>query len=544
MPIKKSPEEIQLAMKSLQANFDQTLIQKAALLTDASCSLKLHDFSQLPEVISLSHQLAGACGSFGWHYLGRLARQIEVNALLVRDSPDSDIACLNLSDAIDDFIRETNQDRSVSTQPLVKAKGAAKINQDVWLVLPDSEYRATIETQLTAFDFSVRSFSSFADCRMALYEHMPALLFCATRVADELFFSQDALLEHVIQSDTKLLLCSEDDDFEARVNAVRHQAQAFFVGLPDMTLLLQKITRLFDEMNFSDKKVSILDDDLLLAEHYSWVLESAGIEVQIIESPDQAVSDLLSFKPDLLLLDMHMPEYLGSEVSGVIRQYDQLSSLHITFLSAEHDIKQQLQALSFGADDFITKPISNQNLVSTVKLRLARNRDIKSLIERDSLTGLVRHGAIKDTVYSEFDKAKHSGEQFCVAMIDLDHFKNVNDTQGHAVGDVVISTIASLLQKKLRRTDRAGRYGGEEFLVVLPDCSATDAKKRLESLLNSFKSIQFSGSDSHFNCTFSAGIVCSAEGFADADAVIEMADQALYQAKRNGRNQVTMLSSL
>ncbi|TKL82984.1 diguanylate cyclase, partial [Enterococcus faecium] len=96
-----------------------------------------------------------------------------------------------------------------------------------------------------------------------------------------------------------------------------------------------------------------------------------------------------------------------------------------------------LQALSFGADDFITKPISNENLVTSVKLRLARNREIKSLIERDSLTGLVKHGAIKDSVLTEFERMNRNGEHFCVAMVDLDHFKNVNDSYGHAIGDLV-----------------------------------------------------------------------------------------------------------
>lgn len=544
MPIKKSPEDMQLAMKSLQANFEQILSQRTAFFSAASLSLRQHDVTELPEMVSQAHQLAGSCGSFGLHFLGRLARQIEVNALLLRESPDSDIARLNLCEAIEHFVKESNQDRSVVTQTVVKTLDAVKTAQDVWFVLSDSEFRSGLEAQLTAFDFTVRSFSSYADCKLALKKHLPAFLFCATKLADESLFDQDVLLDCVVQNKTKLMLCSKEDDFETRANAVRHQAQAFFVGLPDTTRVLRRITRLFDEMNFLDKKVSILDDDLLLAEHYSWVLESAGIEVQIIESPDEAVSDLLSFKPDLLLLDMHMPEYSGPEVSGVIRQYDQLSSLHITFLSVEQDIYQQLQALSFGGDDFITKPISNQNLVSAVKLRLARNRDIKSLIERDSLTGLVRHGAIKDTVYSEFERVKRSGGHFCVAMVDLDHFKNVNDTHGHAVGDIVISTIATLLQKRLRRSDRAGRYGGEEFLVVLPDCSAANAKRLLESLLNAFKNIQFSGPEGQFTCTFSAGLVCSAGGFADSDTLIEAADQALYQAKHNGRNQVAILEDM
>lgn len=543
MPTKKSPEDMQLAMQSLQANFKKILSQRADFFAQVVLSLRQREFALLPDVISKAHQLAGSCGSFELHFLGRLARQIEVNALLIRDTPDSDIALFNLCEAIHNFIEEFNTDPSVALQPLNKTHTPSKLIPTVWFVLPDCEFRSALELQLIAFDFTVRSFSSYADCNRALKESMPGLLFCETTLEDDSLFSQHELLECVVQNKTKLMLCSEKDDFQTRAQAVRHQAQAFFVGQLDSTRVLQRIIRLFDDLNLQDKKVSILDDDLLLAEHYSWILGAAGIEVQIIESAEHIVSDLLSFKPDLLLLDMHMPDYSGSEVSGIIRQYDQLSSLHITFLSAERDIQRQLQALSFGADDFLTKPISNQHLVSAVKLRLARNRDIKSLIERDSLTGLVRHGSIKDAVYAEFEKMKRNGKHFCVAMVDLDHFKSVNDSHGHAIGDVVISTIATLLQKRLRRSDRAGRYGGEEFLVVLPDCSASNAKRLLESLLDSFKSIQFSGADSQFSCTFSAGLVCSSSEFVGADALIEAADQALYQAKHNGRNQVSILAN-
>lgn len=542
MTTRKSPEDVKLAMASLQANFKETLSQRADFFSQVIAPLSQRDFTQLPDVISKAHQLAGSCGSFGMHLLGRLARQIEVNALLVREDPASDMPLFNLFEAIHDFIEESNQKQPTSIQLFSDSPKATQIIQSIWFVLPDSEFRSILEAQLTAFDFTVRSFSSYADCNLAIKQSVPGLLFCETQLADDSLFSQHELLECVVQNKTKLMLCSKEGDFDTRINAVRHQAQAFFVGQLDSTRILQRIIRLFDEMNFVDKKVSILDDDLLLAEHYSWILGAAGIEVQVIESAEHIVSDLLSFKPDLLLLDMHMPDYSGSDVSGLIRQYDQLSSLHITFLSAEHDIQRQLQALSYGADDFLTKPISNQHLVSAVKLRLARNRDIKSLIERDSLTGLVRHGSIKDTVYGEFEKAKRSGQHFCVAMVDLDHFKNVNDTHGHAVGDIVISTIATLLQKRLRRSDRAGRYGGEEFLVVLPDCSVSNAKRLLESLLDSFKSIQFSGADSQFSCTFSAGLVCSSSEFVGADALIEAADQALYQAKHNGRNQVSILA--
>lgn len=312
--------------------------------------------------------------------------------------------------------------------------------------------------QLSAFGYEVKIFRSFMEMRTEISESVPGLIFCSVMLEGKSILLQRQLLQYVNEKQCHLMLFSADDFFELRVEAVRIRAAGFFISPLDIPGILNRITKLFDDAYITDKRVAILDDDLLLAEHYSWVLKSAGIDVLIIKEPDQIISELLNFKPDLLLLDMHMPGYSGSEVSGVIRQYDSLNSLHITFLSAEHDIKQQLQAMSFGADDFMTKPISNENLITSVRLTLARNSEIKSLIERDSLTGLIKHSAIKDSVARQYELTKRSKEEFCLAMIDLDHFKKINDMYGHATGDVVISTAATLLKKRLRRSDRTGRY--------------------------------------------------------------------------------------
>lgn len=543
MPTKKSLEEIQQAMACLQTSFWSTLRLKAIHFSEVVLQFEQGDFTLIQEIISLAHQLAGSCGTFQLQQLGLLARQIEVNALEVSRSTLPDLFLVQkLTDSILYFVTEVEKGPLDHGFELKNQFSISESRQDVWLLLEPSALRDELYAQLRAFGFEVRTFVTYLDCIIELRKRAPALLFCAAALGNDILFTQYELLQTVNEKQSWLMIFSEEDSFEVRIEAVRHKAQGCFVSPLDIPSMLQRISKLFDESTYSDKKVSILDDDLLLAEHYSWVLKSAGFEVQVIRDPDNVIAELLTFKPDVLLLDMHMPAFSGAEISGVIRQYDSLSSLHVTFLSAEHDIQQQLQALSFGADDFITKPISNENLVTSVKLRLARNREIKSLIERDSLTGLVKHGAIKEAVLSEFDRMSRGGEHFCVAMVDLDHFKNVNDSYGHAIGDIVISTIATLLRKRLRRSDRAGRYGGEEFLVVLPKCSAKDAKLLLDSILDSFREIHFSAGPQHFSCTFSAGIVSSSSNYSNAATMMSAADKVLYQAKHLGRNQVQILA--
>jgi diguanylate cyclase (GGDEF)-like protein len=539
LPTKKSLAEIQQAMAVLQASFWSTLGLKSAQFTEATQQLRQGNLTVLPATISLAHQLAGSCGTFQFQHLGHLARQIEVHAISAHRMQLAELYILEpLTDAIERFVAEVRQGTAQPTFQVEDQLAQPQLRQDIWLVLTPSGLRDELYAQLHAFGYQITTFATFSECSSALRKHAPALLFCAATLEDQSLFNQYELLQSVNEKQSWLMIFSEEDSFEIRIEGVRHKAQGCFVSPLDIPSMLQRISKLFDESTFSDKKVSILDDDLLLAEHYSWVLKTAGFEVQVIRDPDQIIAELVAFKPDVLLLDMHMPAFSGAEISGVIRQYDSLSSLHITFLSAEHDIQQQLQALSFGADDFITKPISNENLVTSVKLRLARNREIKSLIERDSLTGLVKHAAIKEAVMTEFDRMSRGGEHFCVAMVDLDHFKQVNDSYGHAMGDIVISTIATLLRKRLRRSDRAGRYGGEEFLVVLPKCAAEDAKLLLDNILASFKEIHFSSGPQHFSCTFSAGVVSSIGDYANAEMMMNAADEMLYQAKHQGRNQV------
>ena len=278
--------------------------------------------------------------------------------------------------------------------------------------------------------------------------------------------------------------------------------------------------------------------DILLAEHFALTLQTAGIDCQILTNPENIIADILQYQPDLVLLDLHMPTYSGPELAGVIRQYDAFKSLPIVFLSAEQDKAQQLKAMAFGADDFLTKPISDAQLVKAVQVRLQRSRELKNLIVKDSLTGLMKHSAIKEAAVLEYQRAKRSGNTFCLVMVDIDHFKSVNDRFGHAMGDLVITTLATLLQKRIRRTDKAGRYGGEEFLLVLPDCERQDAVQLMQTILDSFRSIIFHSNSQDFCCSFSAGIACGTEGWDHLEKMLANADEKLYRAKSLGRNRV------
>jgi diguanylate cyclase (GGDEF)-like protein len=194
-------------------------------------------------------------------------------------------------------------------------------------------------------------------------------------------------------------------------------------------------------------------------------------------------------------------------------------------------------AMSEGGDDFLTKPIKPRHLIATVRNRAARARNLKARMVRDSLTGLFNHTHTLQLLEDARFRAERDGQPLSFAMIDIDFFKKVNDTYGHPMGDRVIKSLALFLKQRLRKSDHIGRYGGEEFAVVMPDTDAKSAKLVLDEIRQRFAEIQYSAQPHELSCTFSCGVSQLAPEL-DGKLLSQQADQALYVAKHGGRNRV------
>jgi diguanylate cyclase (GGDEF)-like protein len=198
-----------------------------------------------------------------------------------------------------------------------------------------------------------------------------------------------------------------------------------------------------------------------------------------------------------------------------------------------------LAALNLGGDDFLTKPILPQHLVAAVKARAKRAGILGSYMTRDSLTGLLNHSNILHQLDVELVRAERHDLSLVFVMIDIDHFKAINDKYGHIVGDRVLRKLSELLLTRMRKSDYVGRYGGEEFALILPNTKLEASKKILDDLRQRFSHIRFVVDDSDFSVSFSVG----AAGFPkyqSSHVLIEAADQALYKAKKEGRNKLVL----
>ena len=310
----------------------------------------------------------------------------------------------------------------------------------------------------------------------------------------------------------------------------------FTVGTAQSTVMA-RIVKLCGTEDEPPHRVLVVEDSKTASTLIQRTLKESGVESLAISKPQDVLNALAKFQPDLVLMDMYLPGCTGVEVTRVIRQHEEFLSTPVVYLSADTSIALQVDALRLGGDHFLTKPFNPVVLNAVVKSKIERYRTLRRTMYHDSLTGLLNHNSSKQRVEAMVKAALVDGAPLCVAMLDIDHFKRVNDTYGHPMGDQVIRSVAWLLKQRLRKTDAVGRYGGEEFLVILPQADAERARQLLDRIRVDFSQFMFPVKRTSFSCTFSCGIAQLAPGLSGT-ALIKKADEALYVAKNEGRNQI------
>lgn len=482
------------------------------------------------------HRLAGAAGTFGFAKLGERARQLEQRADRWLDSAKPG------SRAAEAFARAVLQ--LAGETPGQERDGAAELPEHheepapgcrIYLMKADAVAGASMAVTLRNFGYLVSQWPNFAALQEAVADELPDALIVSVQQDSD--FDALAALQQGLEQPLPLLVIHDRADFASQLAAVRAGAQGFFVRPLDITQLENSLERCLDRQQGEPFRVLIVDDDAELAARYSLVLRNAQMQVQILTEPTRVLETMRSFNPEVLLLDVNMPDCSGPELAQMIRLHDEWLRVTIIYLSAETDTHRQMAALLKAGDDFITKPISDTALVAAVYSHAQRARSLSTALARDSLTGLLKHADIKEQLALEVQRTTRTGKPASVVMLDLDHFKQINDTYGHAAGDNVIRALANLLRQRLRRIDSLGRYGGEEFVAVLPECSALQARRIFDEIRVRFAALSFNAGDQEFRVTFSAGI-CETDGHSASGLLLEHADQALYVAKHNGRNQV------
>jgi diguanylate cyclase (GGDEF)-like protein len=342
-------------------------------------------------------------------------------------------------------------------------------------------------------------------------------------------------------SNHHLIFLSEIDDQVVRLNALRAGGIAFFTKPLNIVNLIDKLDSLYRSTAAQQQaKVLIIEEQSPVASYYQMILKMSGIDAQIARSPRSVLEEMRDFHPDLILMNSFLPEINAADLARVIRQINDYLSIPIIFMSNEDDFGKRIEALDLGGEDFLIKPIKASHLMAVVRSRIDRSKILRSYMLRDSLTNLLNHTAFRNVLSHEVKRCQRQKAGLALAMLDIDNFKSVNDTYGHAVGDSAIKGLARLLQQRLRKSDLIGRYGGDEFVALLLDCSAEEAQKVMDEIRVHFSEIEFFPNQVRsLSLTFSCGI-STYPNFLSAESLNDSADQALYIAKAGNRNKVVV----
>jgi diguanylate cyclase (GGDEF)-like protein len=416
--------------------------------------------------------------------------------------------------------------------------------KNVFIPAGDRGIGSELLDQLRIYGITVREVEGLGDvARLTASIGRGLFLVDASRIEREpAFVAEIGRIKESLGDSLRILFYADKDDFESRLKTVRAGGEAFFQLPVDAVRLAEKIDALFNQKDAEPFRVLIVDDDPEQVDYNSAVLKRAGMMTSTATDPAQVIPLLVETKPDIILMDMYMPGCTGPELAGIVRQNEAFAPIPIIFLSVERDLEKQISAIRRGGDEFLEKPIKPEHLVSSVALRAERTRAIRFYMERDYLTGLLNHTTLTDRLSNEVLRARRSGAVISFAKIDIDRFKGVNERYGHLTGDRILRSLSRLLSERLRRTDIIGRYGGEEFGVILPGADSRCASRLIDELRDSFARLSHRFEEASFSLTLSAGIASYPDFVGSAD-MIEAADRALRRSKDGGRDRVSVESS-
>jgi diguanylate cyclase (GGDEF)-like protein len=298
-------------------------------------------------------------------------------------------------------------------------------------------------------------------------------------------------------------------------------------------------------------KVLVIDDDPFSAGLIDSCLRAAGFMSSTCTDSERALDMIMAELPDLIILDVVMPKLDGFDLCRRVRAHPALQFTPIIFVTRRGDVLQRVRGLEVGGNDYIAKPFEPQELIARVRSHLMRLSSLRELAIRDGLTRCYNHKYFKVRLTQEIARARRYKSPLTIGMLDVDHFKKVNDTYGHMAGDTVLAQLSSIVVAAVRSTDVVGRYGGEEFGIMLVQAGADEAAIVTNRLRERIAQHRFALPDipaapdtpADIPVTVSVGVTQFVPTD-DLESLLHRADQALYDAKEGGRNQVRVVATI
>ena len=537
---REAQARVQAVMQEVWGKFKQTLGSHIVVFEQAIAQISTGTLDRELQASAQAeaHRLIGSLGSFGCLKGSEVARQIEhllsLESLGSQEARQLEELVVHLKQTVED------QPSTTATTPDLKIESGRLLVVDDDVVLTEEVKREAI-----AWGFQVEVATNPTNARRSISRHPPDVIVLDLTFRD----SKEnglTLLAELAQRDPRIpvLVLTARNQLRDRVE-VAHLGGNVFLEKPIAPKeILKTVTQELQRTQKTEARILIVDDDLLVLAALSNLLTPWGFQVRTLADPKQFWQTLEVTAPDLLILDIEMPDFSGIELCQVVRSDSRWSELPVLFLSGHNDAEIVHQVFAVGADDYVQKPIAGPELIARILNRLERTRILHRFAEIDELTGTATRRKFIQDLERLLHLAERQNQPLCFMILDLDRFKQVNDQYGHEVGDRVLSQLGKLLKQFFRSGDIVARWGGEEFVLGIYGITGDLGAKRLNDFLKTWCEQKFTAANNQtFHVTFSAGVVEYSQDGANLQELYRAADAALYQAKAMGRNQVLVSST-
>lgn len=524
-------------LESLRVRFRETarirLQEMHAQLT--SIEGNPHDVQAVQKLAHHFHGLAGLGTTYGYPLVSELADEGEATILpLAKRAVPPPIPLVSrwrtLVEAMEGAIVQDGE-------PAPAAIAVLKVvNFEILIAEGDAGSATDLRTALEQEGIVVRVASTRAAAIEAIMTRPPDALITDVVLPDGSGYDVlEALRANRGTEAAGAVVLSEAHGFIDKVRAIRSGADAFVAKPLDIPSVVRRVLAFRQRKEQPPRRILAVEDDPTQSMLTVRILGAAGYEVVVCDDPDEFEEKLVSFGPDLLLMDVQLAghDVTGYDLVRYIRQSDGFSMLPVIFVTGETERQAVIDSAVSGGDLLIPKPVDWDMLLTQIASRLQRATLMRELTDRDPLTGVLTRSAFESRVRHRAESDRRADRRAAtLVLLDLDHFKRVNDTHGHIAGDRVLTGLGTFLRRRLRHYDLVGRYGGEEFALLLEEATVEEGVRLMERLLAEFRDLDHGPAG---RVAFSAGVAALGRSF---DVAFRRADAALYEAKRSGRGRV------
>jgi diguanylate cyclase (GGDEF)-like protein len=546
MPSQQSRLDPRALVSAAWEEFVESTVPGLDLLTRTIGALKDGQCDNSLRVLAVAeaHKLAGTIGTAGFNEQAIRAREIE--ALLRRGADLGQAQIERLGQAfaaLSEGLATVVLPSPGGDHGRVGSVGAPDVH--VLVVSNDSAFAEELVGEAARGGMHAELAPTIAAARLAVAQNRPdvALLDLSTPLdlAERLrFLSELTTMSPVVP----VVVASGNEALVDRVEIARLGGRGFLQKPVPNTQILESVSEALHQVRSTEAKVLTVDDDPYILATLRDLLSRAGVRVTTVSDPLRVVEVLEETTPDLIVFDVDMPHLSGIELCRLVRRDSRWSSLPVVFLTSHRDPDVVTRIFAAGADDYVSKPIVGPELTTRIMNRIERTRLQRSLAETDALTGLVNRHRANQVLDHYLRLATRQGAPLCLAVIDVDGFKQINDRYGHLVGDDVLRRLGVLLGHMFRSDDVVARWGGEEFLVGMYGMSPQHGVRRMTEVLELVRREWFvTEGGIEFQITFSAGLAYFPNQGQTTAELFRAADAALYRAKEGGRNRVLAAES-